>query len=176
TVGADGKWQPAPYDCDQSRDQPLRRDVEVLDAQLGAIAQAHPGAAFHLVGFSLGGLVAFGEIGRLATVDNWIIGGGGRLATVVTLDSPLGGAPFVDEVCALAPDICGGAPIPEPDSVLRDFSAIWGSGARSPAGGRHSVLAALSSQAGAASPVITRGNQALAMEAAGDHGVKVLTV
>ena len=99
---------------------------------------------FHLVGFSQGGLIAFAELARLATVDDWTLPNDGRIATVVTLDSPLGGLPFVEQLCALAPDVCGGRPMPDPNSSLFDMGAIWTTGTGHPAGADRSVASLFS--------------------------------
>jgi hypothetical protein len=178
SVGGDGRWQPKPYACEDSRDQNLAADAGFFAAQLGAIGAAHPGAVFHLVGTSLGGVVVFTELVRLATLDGWVIPGGARLGAVVTLDSPIGGVPFVDEVCGFAPDECGGSPIPAPNSALRDMSTIWDSGSGHPAGGKRSIAAVLPNPSASVSlsPVAPRRNQELAFGAVQDHGVRVLTI
>ena len=167
-VAPDGSWSPAPWDCAHSRDQGLVRDVELFAAQVTALAQARPGTAFHLIGFSLGGLVAFAYVARLAIEDGWELPGGARIATLVTLDAPLGGLPFVDQLCGFAPDECGGTPVPAPGSALRDMSAIWETGDGRPAGGDRSVAALVAGDPSA--------NQAVAVTAATDHGVAVLTL
>jgi hypothetical protein len=188
SVDSTGAWRPMAYDCTQSRDQSLGRDAELLDAQLTAMAVAHPGAVFHLIGQSLGGLVAFAELARLATIDGWQIPGGARVGSVVSLDSPIGGVPFIDDVCALAPDECGGTPIPAAGSVLRSMSAIWASGTGTPAGATRSVAFVIPTPVTMASVtrsldalavpalVTPRRNEELAISAAADHGVQVLTV
>jgi hypothetical protein len=171
---AGGLWQPAPYECADSRDQSLVQDVDVLDTQLASLLAIHPGAAFHLVGFSLGGLVAFAEVARLTTVDGWTLPNGGRIATVVTLDSPLGGLPFVNELCGLAPDVCGGRPIPAPNSSLFDMSAVWATGTGRPAGADRSVETLF--PAPSARVDAPMRNQALALAAAGEPGVRFLSI
>ena len=111
---------------------------------------------------------------RLATEEDWTLPNAGRIGTVVTLDSPIGGLPFVNELCALAPDVCGGKPIPDPDSSLFDMSAIWETGTRHPAGGDRAV-ASLFSGPGIQVTAPTR-NQALATAGAAAHGVRFLTI
>lgn len=162
-----GLWQPLPYACTDSRDQGLAADVDLLESQVIAIAATHPGAVFHLVGFSQGGLVAFGYLARIAARADWALPAGASLGSVTTLDAPLGGAPFVDLLCGYAPDICGGSPIPGTNSALHDMSAIWDTGTGHPAGAMRSVAARV------ADSRLT--NQAVALAAAG-HGVTVLTI
>lgn len=166
-VDGDGRWQADAYACEDSRDQSLATDVSLLDVQLLAMAAAHPGATFHLVGFSLGGVVAFGHVGRLVAGEGGVLPGGARVASVTTLDSPLGGAPFVELLCGFAPEICGGTVVPASDSAMRDLSALWGSGDGEPAGARRSIVSRVGSD--------MSSNQAVATAAAA-KGIAVLTV
>ena len=166
-VDGDGNWNPGAYACEDSRDQSLATDVSLLDAQLVAMAKAHPGATFHLVGFSLGGAVAFGYLGRLIMGDGEALPDGARVASVTTLDSPLGGAPFVELLCGFAPEVCGGTVVPATDSAMRDLSALWSSGTGEPAGAHRSIVSRVGSN--------TSSNQAVAAAAAA-KGIAVLTV
>jgi hypothetical protein len=166
TVDANGLWQPAPYSCADSRDRGLASDALLLERQVDALATAHPGAAFSLIGFSQGGAVAYAFLARYAAADGWALPAGGHLAAVATLDSPLGGLPFVDVLCSVSPETCGGSS-PSPTSSLADFAAIWNAGSGHPAGADRSIAARIGQ--GSAS------NQALGGAAAA-HGVSVLTV
>ncbi len=167
TIDAGGQWVPTPYGCEDSRDQGLASAVDHLEDQVAALAAAHPGARIHLIGFSQGGLVGFGFLARLAAAG-WAMPAGASLASVVTLDTPLGGAPFIEFLCTFAPDYCGGRSTPAEESTLRDMGAIWDTGLDHPAGGNRSIAQRLG--AGLAS------NQSLALTAARSHGVKVMTV
>jgi hypothetical protein len=179
-VDGAGNWVPAAYGCPDSRDHSLAHAVDALDRQVTAIANAHAGARFHLVGFSLGGAVAFGYLGRLI-VDATTLPGSASLASVTTLDAPLGGAPFVELLCGFAPDVCGGRPIPADDSALRDLSLIWMSATGSPAGGKREIVSRLLDPGVAANTTTVVGppapisNQAVAAAAAA-RGTAVLTI
>jgi hypothetical protein len=166
-VDGAGGWQPLPYSCADSRDQSLAADDDLLKAQIAALAVAHPGARFHLVGFSLGGLVAFAYLATLGGPDGAALPAGTTLGSVSTLDSPLGGAPFVSLLCSLAPDVCGGTTVAAAGSALHDMSAIWDSASGYPAGATRSVASRVGD--GIAS------NQAVAAAAAA-RGTTLLTI
>jgi hypothetical protein len=175
-----GHWVPAAYGCPDSRDHSLADAVDHLDRQITALATAHPGSRFDLVGFSLGGAVAFGYLAQ-QVVDNTALPGGASLQSVTTLDAPLGGAPFVELLCGFAPDMCGGRPVPADDSALRDLSLIWTSATGSPAGGKREIVSRLGDIAAAANTTTVLGppapvsNQAVAAAAAA-RGTAVLTI
>lgn len=179
-VDPTGHWVPGAYACADSRDQSLSADVDALDRQIAAILAAHPGARFHLVGFSLGGAVAFGYLARLAS-EGWPLPGSASLRSVTTLDAPLGGAPFVELLCGFAPDVCGGRSDPAPHSALRDLSLTWTSASGIPAGGTRELASRVGDPAIAASgtafvgPSAPLTNQAVAAAAAA-RGISILTV
>ncbi len=87
TVGADGSWQPAPYDCAITDRRP-DNNLAPLEKMLADYRAHHPDAHFTLVGHSLGGYLAFLEGAREAarpTADKL------GIDVVVTLDAPLSG-------------------------------------------------------------------------------------
>ena len=166
TVDGSGRWRPDPYACTDSRDNDLAADAQRLEVQLAAMAAAHPAAVFHVVGFSQGGVVAFGLLARLAALDGWALPSGARVGSVTTLDSPLAGVPFVNILCSVSPDTCGGETA-KTSSSLADLGAIWNTGSTHPAAAGRSIATRL--DLGSAT------NQALATAAAA-HGISVFTV
>ncbi len=164
-VDADGRWQSAAYGCDDTYAQGIRQDAEVLDAQIQAIVTAHPNTDVHLVGFSLGGLVAMAYLAQFSGADAWSLPSGGRLADVVTLDAPLGGIPAVVTFCQLTPTCATNTPAGVPPAIS-DLGSLWDHGSGRPAGATRSVERFFGGG---------RTNQGLA-DAARDHGIRILAV
>lgn len=162
-----GHWTATPYDCDDSRQRTIAEDAATLDAQVRTYLARHPGTDIHVAGYSQGGLVALAYLAHLEKSATWSLPNDGRLASVVSLDSPLGGLPFVDAACGLVGDVCAAAePGPTPPSLV-DMSTIWGAGGGRPAGSERSIGRLFG---------LSISNQALAERAAGSHGVTVLTL
>ncbi|HVA87971.1 MAG TPA: hypothetical protein VNF73_16820 [Candidatus Saccharimonadales bacterium] len=166
SIDSAGNWVPNAYTCDDTRLQGIRHDAATLDDMIHQWLNRHPGTDVDLVGYSQGGLVALAYLAQLADADAWSLPSDGRLATVVTLDSPLGGLPFVDQLCAIAPGTCGGSPVAGSTS-LGDMSEVWGTSNAYPAGATRSVEELFGG---------SRTNQELAVEAARDHGIATLAI
>jgi pimeloyl-ACP methyl ester carboxylesterase len=171
SVDGAGRWVANPYDCDDTRERTIEESAEVLDAQVRAYLAAHPGAEVHVAGFSQGGLVAFAYLALLQSTGTWAMPAGGRLASVVSLDSPLGGLPFVEAACGLVGDVCAASEPGPPPRSLVDMSSVWNSGTgaagvANPAGADRSVGRLFG---------LTLTNQALAATGAG-RGVTVLSI
>lgn len=87
TVGADGVWRPAQYDC-RLTDRLPAENLAPLEQMLRDYRKKHPNAHFTIVGHSLGGYLAFLEGAReAARPDDAKLG----VDVVVTLDAPLKG-------------------------------------------------------------------------------------
>ncbi len=84
-------FEPAPYSSTDTLNQHIGTYVERLDRQITALALAHPRSDVHLVGHSLGGLIAFAYLSLLSNSDTWNLPNDGRVASVIALDAPLGG-------------------------------------------------------------------------------------
>lgn len=85
----DGLWQPNPYSPGDTT-QPLTKSVASLDEMIEQVRQHDPGAAFLLVGHSLGGRIAWDYFVKHAEdhqIGEYIIG-------AVTLDSPINGCGY----------------------------------------------------------------------------------
>ena len=169
TVESGGRWRANPYSCEDTRDTPLTVDAQTLDTQVRAVLVASPETDVHLVGFSQGGLIAVAYLAHLRASNGWTLPNGGRLASVVALGSPLGGLPFVEAACGEIADVCN--PDGTPSRALLDMSAIWNTGGPSPSGATRSIASLF--EASISAPL---SNQALAAEAAHDHGVAVLAL
>jgi pimeloyl-ACP methyl ester carboxylesterase len=171
SVDGSGRWVADPYDCDDTRDRTIAQSVEVLDAQVRAYLTAHPGAEVHVAGFSQGGLVAFAYLALLQQSGTWTMPAGGRLASIVSLDSPLGGLPFIEAACGLVGDVCAASEPGPPPPSLADMETVWNngtgaSGVANPAGADRSVGRLFG---------LSLTNQALANAAVG-RGVAVLSI
>ena len=168
-VDGSARWHANPYGCEDTRDNALTRDVEILDAQVRSLVAARRDIDVHIVGFSLGGLVAFSYLAQLWATNGWALPNGGRLGSVVALGAPLGGLPFVEAACGEVENVCNldGTP----SRILLDMNAIWNTGTATPAGATRSI-AGLFGASIDGSPT----NQALAALAARTHGVTVLTL
>ena len=171
SVDGSGRWVADPHACDETRDGTIPEAVAVLDSQVRAYLGAHPDTDVHIAGFSQGGLVAFAYLALLYQAGTWSMPGGGRLASVVSFDSPLGGLPFVEAACGLAGDVCAASqPGPPPPSLV-DMSTVWNSGTgaegvANPAGADRSVGRLFG---------LSLTNQALAAAGA-SRGVTVLSI
>lgn len=88
---ANGGFEPAPYTPTDTLNRHLWTYVERLHDQLHAFARQNPDSDFHLVGHSEGGLIAFSYLTLQIIKPRWQLPHGGRIASVVTLDAPLGG-------------------------------------------------------------------------------------
>ena len=171
TVDGTGRWVANPYDCDDTRDRTIPESATVLDTQVRAYLTAHPGTDIHVAGFSQGGLVAFAYLALLQESGGWTMPAGGRLASIVSLDSPLGGLPFVEAACGLVGDVCAASQAGPPPPSLVDMSSVWNSGTgaagvANPAGADRSVGRLFG---------LSLTNQALAIAAA-ERGVAVLSI
>lgn len=164
---AAGRWTPEPYDCEDTRQRTIAEDAATLDAQLRGILERRPGTDVHVVGYSLGGVVAMAYLALLENRDTWSLPGGGRLASVVSLGSPLGGLPFVEAACGIAGDVCAAAsPGPPPPSLI-DLGTVWGTGTGRPSGSDRSIASLFGR---------SLANQSLVRVAAETRGVAVLTI
>lgn len=167
TVDVAGRWTPEPYACEDTRQRTIAEDAATLDRQIRGILERRPGTDVHVVGYSLGGVVAVAYLALLESTGAWTLPGDGRLASVVSLDSPLGGLPFVEAACGIAGDVCAAVePGPAPPSLV-DLSTVWSTGTGRPAGADRS-LGRLFGR--------SLSNQSLAALAAESHDVAVLTV
>ncbi|MBM4408091.1 MAG: alpha/beta hydrolase [Chloroflexi bacterium] len=166
-VDVAGRWTPEPYDCEDTRARTIADDAATLDRQMRGLLERRPGTDVHVVGYSLGGVVAFAYLALLESTGTWTLPGGGRLATVVSLDSPLGGLPFVEAACGIGGDVCAAVePCPAPPALI-DLGTVWKTGSGKPAGADRS-LGRLFGR--------TISNQSLAALAAASHDVAILTV
>ena len=98
--GNKSNGDPLPYDCTQTFSNPLSDDILALNKQITRILTNNPNfkgkpTDVHLIGHSLGGVIAFGYLAYLKSLGalNGSIPNvpGARLKDVVTLDSPIGG-------------------------------------------------------------------------------------
>lgn len=168
TVTSAGEWQPTPYgSTDAGAPSPfdslapsIMSDTHVLRTTLlEPYLTMHPNTDVYLVGHSQGGLIAFAYLAELKArnVAPDQLPSGGRLAGIVTLDSPIGGMPT--NIWDTSP---GG--------LLRDtvdMKAVYASGGVYPAGSTRSI--------GTLYGFGNITNQQLATGAA-THAVRILTV
>jgi len=101
----DGKWFPNKYDP-KNTGQPIEISIKQLNDLIEQFSVINPNARFILVGYSLGGRIAFEYISKYAE-NNW------RIKGVVTLNTPLVGSVYniPDNVL----------------DILHDNDSIWGS-------------------------------------------------
>jgi pimeloyl-ACP methyl ester carboxylesterase len=97
--GSDKIGNPTPYDCGDTFNNTLAKDIKLLSDQIGKAVTAHHDTDIYLVGHSLGGVVAFGYLAFLeeqvmlkASLPLGVsLPSTAHLRAVVTLDSPIGG-------------------------------------------------------------------------------------
>lgn len=162
-VGGDfdstGRWVATPYNGPQSLAQSIRVDASKLRLQVLDYLARYPETDIYLIGHSQGGTIAFAYLAdlfvRFENPARLGAGGRGRLAAVVTLDSPVGGMPY----------------FPSDNSTfgsLADMKKVWESGVGAPAGSTRSLVTLFGLKG------LT--NQWLAANAAHVSGVRILTV
>ncbi|HET9017441.1 MAG TPA: hypothetical protein VFN57_17700, partial [Thermomicrobiaceae bacterium] len=169
-VDGAGEVRPFPYATADTFSRGVAEGVTRLAEQLALYLAARPGATVYLIGHSLGGVIAYGYLARLAEAGDWTLPEAGRLAAVVTLDAPLGG-------------VFGDAPVQftlvkaylallHRRRLLRPFDelvGLWRTAAGREPFGAFARLASLVD--GGRRPT----NQRVAREAR-EHGVRLLTV
>jgi virginiamycin B lyase len=87
---ATGRWRTKNYSCKDTA-QSYETDIKVLHKTVIDYASANPNTDLYLMGHSQGGLIAFQELGYLDDLPLTV-----RIPAIITLDSPLGGAPDLD--------------------------------------------------------------------------------
>jgi pimeloyl-ACP methyl ester carboxylesterase len=94
-VSAQGQWQPNSYGCDDTFNTPIAAAAQTLYGMVKDYlsTSVHANTDIYLVGHSEGGLVGFGLLAYLASKGWPTLPNNGRIAGLVTLDSPLGGIP-----------------------------------------------------------------------------------
>jgi alpha-tubulin suppressor-like RCC1 family protein len=133
------------YSCEHTFG-PVKKHVETLERLVGGLAA---NTDVYLVGHSQGGLVAMAYAASVRDANLIPLGNGGyaRLAGVVTLDSPLGGATHGAHLIARLK--CPTANKSDVDVTAADYSQIYrtvrddAGGRSSPLGGRASIRRAL---------------------------------
>jgi hypothetical protein len=81
-------WIPAASTCAESATS-YKTEIGRMHSMLSKLASTHPNTDFSLVGLSQGGILAFQMVGVVKSLPK-----GSRLASVTTLDSPVGGGPL----------------------------------------------------------------------------------
>lgn len=89
TIGVE--WRPRPYHVRDAQ-APIEASALAMARELEWYRERLPATRFYLLGYSLGGVIAFEAAGQLLSHD--LAGWRGRLAGVATLSSPLLGVDF----------------------------------------------------------------------------------
>jgi pimeloyl-ACP methyl ester carboxylesterase len=84
---ATGRWRANSYGCNDPA-QSYDASMEVMRRFIHGYLEANPNTDLYLVGHSQGGLIAFQELGAVGEMPPT-----SRVVGIITLDSPLGGAP-----------------------------------------------------------------------------------
>ena len=90
-TGEDTSGNLQPYGCADTFVNSINNDVSTLNSEITSYAQGHPNTDIYLIGHSLGGVIAFGELAYLDSLGWPAFPNGNQLKGVITLDSPLGG-------------------------------------------------------------------------------------
>ena len=109
--GVDTSGNIRTYGCETTFTQSLKKDVFNLDNEITAYLVNNPDTDIYLAGHSLGGVVVFGYLAFLDRLSaKFSLPNGGRLAGVITLDSPIGGitnnAAYLSDVKLFAQAYC----------------------------------------------------------------------
>jgi pimeloyl-ACP methyl ester carboxylesterase len=174
-------WEALPYGVPESFEAFVggtryHDSVPTLDGEILNYVSHHPDVDVFLVGHSQGGVVATAYLGYLRTngrtpaVLKGLGGATGRIAGVVTVDSPLGGLTVssLENVCAVLTLNSATCRTPNLLENLPQFDRIWTTGGADPKGSTHSLERALFAPA-------ALSNQTLAVWAA-HEGTRILTV
>lgn len=149
--GADSSGTPKSYLCQNTFTQHLNVYVSRLKAQIISYLNNHPNTDVYLIGHSMGGDVALGLLAYFR-IHGFLQVNGGKIAGVVSFDSPLGGTAndllasyyftkmHFQAVCpALVPKNKPALPV----FSLQDIFNIFGTGSSRPHGGINSIMLTL---------------------------------
>ncbi len=141
-AGLDTNGHVQQYPCDTTFTQSLKKDVQNLDAEITTYLTTIPNADVYLVGHSMGGMIAFGELSFLHQLGKFSLANNGRLAGVITLDSPLGGVTnnggFLADVTTFARFDCS-LNLGQLISVNQLVTLFKNTGSSHPLGGKASI-------------------------------------